>query len=77
LSGVVNAPQITILKPQSAAEALYGSTLSLFAPDSGVKKGGSINDSSNDNTSDKTETPSSSSSSSNSNQSGGYVVKKV
>ena len=58
LSGAVNAPQITILKPQSAAEALYGSTLSLFAPDSGVKKGGSTNDSSND----KSETSNTSSS---------------
>ena len=75
LSGAVNAPQITILKPQSAAEALYGSTLSLFAPDSGVKKGGS----SSSDKDDKTEIPSSSSSSSSSssNQSGGYVVKKI
>ena len=80
LSGVVNAPQITILKPQSAAEALYGSTLSLFAPDSGVKKGVSTNNSSNDNnTNDKSETSNtnSSSSTSSNNQSGGYVVKKV
>jgi hypothetical protein len=79
LSGVVNAPQITILKPQSAAEALYGSTLSLFAPDSGVKKGGSINDSSND--SSNSDSSSSSNSTSNTNNSsnlgGGYVVKKV
>ena len=80
LSGAVNAPQITILKPQSAAEALYGSTLSLFAPDSGVKKGVSTNNSSNDNnTNDKSETSNtnSSSSTSSNNQSGGYVVKKV
>jgi DNA-directed RNA polymerase II subunit RPB2 len=76
LSGVVNAPQITILKPQSAAEALYGSTLSLFAPDSGVKKGGSANDNKDD-TSDKTETPSSSTSSSSNLGGGGYVVKKI
>jgi hypothetical protein len=75
LSGAVNAPQITILKPQSAAEALYGSTLSLFAPDSGVKKGGSVTD--------KSETPvtssseSTSTSESSSNQSGGYIVKKI
>ena len=86
LSGVVNAPQITILKPQSAAEALYGSTLSLFAPDSGVKKGGSANDSSNDssndsiNDSNKGDTSSNSNSSNSSssiNQGGGYVVKKI
>ena len=74
LSGAVNAPQITILKPQSAAEALYGSTLSLFAPDSGVKKGGSTNDSSNDSSATSNTSESSTSSI---NQSGGYVVKKI
>ena len=80
LSGVVNAPQITIVKPQSAAEALYGSTLSIFAPDSGVKKGGSTNDSNKEetNASSKTsEASSSESSSKSSNPSGGFIVKKI
>jgi len=37
LSGVVNAPQITIVKPQSAAEALYGGSLKLLAPETEKK----------------------------------------
>jgi DNA-directed RNA polymerase II subunit RPB2 len=78
LSGVVNAPQITIVKPQSAAEALYGSTLSIFAPDSGVKKGGSTNDSNKEESSSKSSGESNNSSSNTSNPSGGFtVVKKI
>ena len=78
LSGVVNAPQITIVKPQSAAEALYGSTLSIFAPDSGVKKGGSTNDSNKEDSSSKSSGESNNSSSNASNPSGGFtVVKKI
>jgi hypothetical protein len=72
LSGVVNAPQITIVKPQSAAEALYGSTLSIFAPDSGVKKGGASNDSNKEETTAKSESNNPSS-----NPSGGFIVKKI
>ena len=78
LSGVVNAPQITIVKPQSAAEALYGSTLSIFAPDSGVKKGGSTNDSNKEDSSSKSSGESNLKSSNASNPSGGFtVVKKI
>jgi hypothetical protein len=84
LSGVVNAPQITIVKPQSAAEALYGSTLALFAPDSGVKKGGSTNDSnkeegtsSKSSDSNASSTNTSSTNTSSSNPSGGFIVKKI
>jgi DNA-directed RNA polymerase II subunit RPB2 len=81
LSGVVNAPQITIVKPQSAAEALYGGPLSLFAPLSDVKKGGDATASSSD--SSKNDNSSSNSSSSNDNSSsinssgGGIKIVKV
>jgi hypothetical protein len=76
LSGVVNAPQITIVKPQSAAEALYGGPLSLFAPLSDVKKGGdatatSSDSSKNDNSS--SDSSSSNNSSSNNDSSGGAI----
>ena len=76
LSGVVNAPQITIVKPQSAAEALYGGPLSLFAPLSDVKKGGdatatSSDSSKNDNSS--SDNSSSNNSSSNNDSSGGAI----
>ena len=79
LSGVVNAPQITIVKPQSAAEALYGSTLSIFAPDGGVKKGGATNDSNKEetNASSTSSSESNNSSSNASSTSGGFIVKKI
>ena len=78
LSGVVNSPQITIVKPQSAAEALYGSTLSLFAPDSDVKKGGSKEEESSSKSTTSSSETSSTNSSSSSNPSGGFtVVKKI
>jgi hypothetical protein len=84
LSGVVNAPQITIVKPQSAAEALYGGPLSLFAPLSDVKKGGdatssSSNDnSSNDNSSNDNSSNDNSSINSSDLSSGGIkIIKKL
>jgi hypothetical protein len=61
LSGVVNAPQITIVKPQSAAEALYGGPLSLFAPLSDVKKGGDATSSENSSSSNSSSSDNSSS----------------
>ena len=79
LSGVVSAPQITIVKPQSAAEALYGGPLSLFAP----LKGGStasdiVTDTANVATSNTTDkNASTNNSSSNLNDGGGFIVKKV
>jgi hypothetical protein len=76
LSGVVNAPQITIVKPQSAAEALYGGPLSLFAPLSDVKKGGdaTATSSKNDNSSSDS---SSSKSSNDSDVSSGGAIKII
>ena len=67
LSGVVNAPQITIVKPQSAAEALYGGSLSLFAPLSDVKKGGDATATSSDSSKNSSSSDSSSSNNSSSN----------
>ena len=77
LSGVVNSPQITIVKPQSAAEALYGSTLSIFAPDSGVKKGGSKEEESTSKSTTSSSEATSTNSSSSINPSGGFIVKKI
>ena len=79
LSGVVNAPQITIVKPQSAAEALYGGPLSLFAPLSDVKKGGdatssdSSDSSKNSSSSDNSSSNNSSSNNDSSSSSGGAI----
>jgi DNA-directed RNA polymerase II subunit RPB2 len=61
LSGVVNAPQITIVKPHSAAEALYGGSLKLLAPEDDKNKT-DIKD--NDNSSSSSASSSSASSSS-------------
>jgi hypothetical protein len=69
LSGVVNAPQITIVKPQSAAEALYGGPLSLFAPLSDVKKGGDATATSSDSSSSNSSSSDNSSSKSSNNDS--------
>ena len=81
LSGVVNAPQITIVKPQSAAEALYGGPLSLFAPLSDVKKGGdAISSDSSDsskNSSSSDNSSSNNSSSNNDSSGGGIKIVKV
>jgi hypothetical protein len=84
LSGVVNAPQITIVKPQSAAEALYGGPLSLFAPLSDVKKGGdatssdsSDNSSSNNSSSNNSSSNNSSSNNSSSSSSSGGAIKII
>ena len=73
LSGVVNAPQITIVKPQSAAEALYGGPLSLFAPLSDVKKGGDATSSDISKNSSSSDNSSSNNSSSNNDSSGGAI----
>jgi len=51
LSGVVSAPQITIVKPHSAAEALYGGSLAAFAPETVNNNSESNNNSSNNNSS--------------------------
>ena len=80
LSGVVSAPQITIVKPQSAAEALYGGSLSLFAPLNGGSTDTIIEASdtatvATSNTTDKN--ASTNNSSSNLNGGGGFIVKKV
>jgi DNA-directed RNA polymerase II subunit RPB2 len=80
LSGVVNAPQITIVKPQSAAEALYGGPLSLFAPLSDVKKGGdatSSDSSKNSSSSDNSSSNNSSSNNSSSSSSSGGAIKII
>lgn len=81
LSGVVNAPQITIVKPQSAAEALYGGPLSLFAPLSDVKKGGDATSSDSSKNSSSSDNLSSNNSSSNndssSSSSGAIKIIKV
>ena len=80
LSGVVNAPQITIVKPQSAAEALYGGPLSLFAPLSDVKKGGDANSSDSSKNSSSNNNSSSDNSSSNndsSSSSSGGAIKII
>jgi hypothetical protein len=80
LSGVVSAPQITIVKPQSAAEALYGGSLSLFAPLNGGSTDTIIEASdtatvATSNTTDKN--ASTNNSNSNLNGGGGFIVKKV
>ena len=80
LSGVVNAPQITIVKPQSAAEALYGGPLSLFAPLSDVKKGGdaiSSDSSKNSSSSDNSSSNNSSSNNDSSSLSSGGAIKII
>ena len=80
LSGVVNAPQITIVKPQSAAEALYGGPLSLFAPLSDVKKGGdaiSSDSSKNSSSSDNLSSNNSSSNNDSSSSSSGGAIKII
>jgi hypothetical protein len=80
LSGVVNAPQITIVKPQSAAEALYGGPLSLFAPLSDVKKGGdatSSDISKNSSSSDNSSSNNSSSINDSSSSSSGGAIKII
>lgn len=79
LSGVVNAPQITIVKPQSAAEALYGGPLSLFAPLSDVKKGGDAisSDSSDSSKNSSSNNNSSSDNSSSNNDSSGGAIKII
>jgi len=83
LSGVVSAPQITIVKPQSAAEALYGGSLSLFAPLNGLNASdtnASDTNASEKNTNDSstTSTSTSNNSNDNSNLSKGFtVVKKI
>ena len=79
MSRCKNAPQITIVKPQSAAEALYGGPLSLFAPLSDVKKGGdaissdSSDSSKNSSSSDNSSSNNSSSNNDSSSSSGGAI----
>jgi DNA-directed RNA polymerase II subunit RPB2 len=76
LSGVVNAPQITIVKPQSAAEALYGGSLKLLAPEKNENTAKET-DSMSGGSSLSSSSSSSSSSSDNSSQAGSGGIKIV
>ena len=76
LSGVVNAPQITIVKPQSAAEALYGGSLKLLAPETNQNTS-AIAASMSGGSSSSSSSSSSNSSSDNSSQSGSGGIKIV
>jgi len=76
LSGVVNAPQITIVKPHSAAEALYGGSLKLLAPEDDKKTDVKDNDNSSS-SSDSSSSGSSSSDISSQSGSGGIKIVKV
>ena len=76
LSGVVNAPQITIVKPHSAAEVLYGGSLKLLAPEE-EKKDDKKEDSSNSSSNTSSSTTSSSSASNQDISSGTIKIIKT